>query len=150
MNNLPILHVLVQNTFICVPIEFVSKVLSLPLLEAVPGSPPYLTGLMNLEGKSIPVIDLATRVGLKREERYTVDTPILLCFDDKHEAGLVIDKVLQLATIEEKDYQMRSEFNDPASPFLASIPFNNALSLLINMNKVLEVSFTLQCTKIYE
>src|SRR5579871_1770841 len=98
--KLQVLHFLVSNVRMCIDLKYIKKVLPLVQLERIPGSPVYLVGLLNLAGKSIPVIDLAMRLGLHRHQAYTIDMPILICFDNEHEVGFIIDKVLGLATID--------------------------------------------------
>jgi len=142
--KLQVLQFLSQNLRICVDIKYVDKVLPLVFLEAVPGGPLYLAGLMNLAGKSVPVIDLAMCFGLERKSPYSLDAPILLCSDNLHQAGIIVEKILGLSDIEENSIQMRSEFNKPESPFIASITSKNKLSLLVNMPFILSVCLALE------
>lgn len=77
----------------CVDLEQVGQVLFLPALQAVPGGPPYLVGLMELGRHSLPVVDLARRLGLAGAEHYGVNTPVLLCHHGDRRFGLIIDGV---------------------------------------------------------
>ena len=74
----------------CVDLEQVGQVLFLPALQAVPGGPPYLVGFMELGRHSLPVIDLARRLGLAGAEYYGVNTPILLCRHGDRRFGLIV------------------------------------------------------------
>ncbi len=143
MPNLPIkyklqvLHFLLQNVRFCMDVQYIEKILPLVFLETVPNSPAYLAGLMNLTGKSIPVIDLAMRLGFTPNKPYRLTTPILLCTDGA-QAGLIIDEVLGLADVEEEIMQMREEFNNASSLFIAAIALDTGVSLLINMERILD------------
>ena len=48
---------LCQREF-CIPLKRVLRVISYVKLTAVPGMPSYFSGLLNLQGKQIPVLDL--------------------------------------------------------------------------------------------
>ncbi|MBY0545599.1 MAG: chemotaxis protein CheW [Gammaproteobacteria bacterium] len=136
-----------QNTHVCMDICYVDKIIPLLQLEPVPNCPLYLVGLMNMEEKIIPVIDLAMRVGICRDEPYTLDTPILLCTYDTHQAGLIVDKVEGLIEFDKKNIQMHEEFNADTAPFIGSITLNEELSLLLNMNYIFPLNINIDFQK---
>jgi len=139
-NKKQLLQFIVRKTYMCIPLEFVKKTLPLPKVEIIPNAPFYLVGLMNLAGKSVPIIDLATRLGLSRHgEKYTIFNPVMLCQSKTTEIGLVVDEVLGLCEIDEDALQMHEEFNDINSPFLASVLVKNKISLLLNVERILAI-----------
>ncbi len=139
-SKLQLLHFVLQDMRLCIDLQNVSKVLPLVFLETIPSSPNYIVGLMNISGKSTPIIDLATRLGMKRHNKYSLDVPVLLCGDDKHEAGFVVDQILEIVDVYPNSLQMQDEFDKPTSFFSASVSLENELSLLINISRVLDVS----------
>lgn len=139
-SKLQILHLRINNVSISVELKYIEKVLLLPSLEIIPNSPNYVVGLMNIGGNSIAVIDLALRLGLIRNQSYSVNTPILLCTQDGYQNGIIVDQILGLAEIEENDIQMHKEFSDPDANFSATICLNNELSLLVNLKHILAIS----------
>ncbi len=139
---LTVLHFLLQNIRVCVELNYIQRILPLPLLETVPGSPPYLAGLMNLAGTSIPVIDLGLRIGLQRINSYSLDMPILLCLDGSQRTGMIVDDVLGLVKVDTSDVQMRTDFVQHDSPFLGVLPVNAELSLFLNIKRVITISLT--------
>lgn len=128
-----VLKFIVQNTHICINLTYVDQVLPLMRLEPVPGSAPSLAGLMNLGGNSIPVIDLGICLGLNRTQKYSLDTPILLCSEKEQKLGLVIDSIFGLEEITGHSFQMTQAFEKLNSPFLGVIETTEGLSLLMNM-----------------
>jgi purine-binding chemotaxis protein CheW len=135
-----LLHFLTQNVRVCIELQYVEKVLQLMMLEPVPGGPDELAGLLNLAGKSIPVIDLALYLGLSRDKLYLLNTPILICSLDSHQIGIIVDDVLGLENVLNNDFQMRGEFDATNSPFSAVVTIENELSLLINVHCLMDVS----------
>jgi purine-binding chemotaxis protein CheW len=138
-NQIQVLQFVVQNAHICLDLSYVNKVLPLLMLDIVPNSPLFFAGLMNLEGKIIPVIDLALRLGMHRNKKYSLDMSILLCTYDLHQAGLIVDDVTGLSTINEETIQMHEEFDKTSSPFIGSISINSNLSLLLNLDYIFPI-----------
>ncbi len=46
-----------QHSTFALPIEAVSEVIRIPEVTILPGAPPGLTGLINLRGRMIPIVD---------------------------------------------------------------------------------------------
>ena len=133
-----VLHFLLRDAHFCMEIKYVEKILPLVLIQAVPNSPPHMVGLINHAGKSITVIDLATLLGFDLGKKYSRNTPILLCSDGNHTAGMIIDHVIGLGDVEEKSIQMQKEFETKRSLFLAAITLKTEVALLINTKQILE------------
>lgn len=131
---------LVNKAYLCAYIKNVIKVLPLMELESVPKAPSYLVGIMNIEGKTIPVIDLARRLGLKRNHPYSLDMPIILCTNGQSEVGMIVDKLLQLIEIDESTIQMHEKFKSRHSLFMGTVLYQSEPTLIINLNQILKIS----------
>lgn len=140
--NLTVLHFLLQDIQVCMDLHYIEKILPLPMLEIVPSSPVYFTGLMNLKNKCIPVLDLAIATGLTRNEIYPLNIPILLCSDGTHQVGLVVDNVLGLSHIDETQIEIHKEFTNNNSPFFGAVTLETGVSLLINLDWVFALKLT--------
>lgn len=140
--TMTVLNFLLQNLHACIELTFVKRVLPLTVIEAVPSSPNYLVGVMNLAGKSIPVIDLSLRLGMSRSQPYDLNQPILLCFDGYQQVGIVVDEIIGLQDIEKSTMQLHDEFTKDNSAFLAIIPGQQDLSLLLNIKSILAIDLT--------
>lgn len=138
--KIQVLHMTIQNIRVCIDLQYVNKVLPLVLLEPIPGSPSYVAGLMNLAGKSILVIDLLMRLGLNRDKPYSLDTPILLCSDECHQCGIIVDKIIELENVDTSALQMQEAFDKPNSPFIAVVILKFESSLLINIKHVFKIN----------
>jgi purine-binding chemotaxis protein CheW len=137
--SLNVLHFLLENTHLCIQLDSLDKILPLVSLEPVPGSPAYVAGLMNLAGKTLPVVDLAICLGMKRTTPYTVDAPILLCSYKTHQAGFVVDKILTMEQVDPACIQMHESFNKPDAYFCGAIAVNENMSLLIDISRILPI-----------
>lgn len=137
-----VLHFRVSGMQLCVPLDYVYKVMPIMSLQPVPGAPPYLVGLMNLHGASVPVMDLAMRLGHKNAQKYTLDTPILLCTSGVRRVGLIISEVCDVGSIENQDRQMANLLKDGDLPFLAVFNTQDGLSLMLDIQRVLDLGMT--------
>jgi purine-binding chemotaxis protein CheW len=140
-NKFQVMHFLVQNVHLCFDIQYIVKVIPLIEIKPVPGSPSYLAGLINVAGKSVPVIDLALRLGLKRTEDYTTATPMIICNDDSNEVGLIVDEILGLTIVDKSTLQMKNNFTDPESLFSAVVSIDARLALVLNMQQILSLHY---------
>ncbi len=132
--NLTVLRFLLQGVQVCMDLQYIEKILPLPMLEVVPSCPVYLAGVMNLKNKCIPVLDLAICTGLTRNELYPLNIPILFCSHGTHQVGLIVDKVIGLSDIDEKQIEIHEEFTSNNSPFFGAVTLEKGVSLLINMD----------------
>lgn len=133
MNEMSVLHCNVNGTLVCIDLRFIKKSLPLPQLAPLPNGPDYLVGLMNLAGKSIPVVDLGIRLNLPRTQSYSLETPVLLCGDDNNEVAFIVDKIVGLHEINQEQLQTQGHANKPDSLFIATTRVGADLSLLVNM-----------------
>lgn len=81
------------------PLNAALRVVRLPVLTAVPDSRPAVCGLLNLNGRYLPVLDGWRLVG--EPPRYDVTNHIVIIGDDQDHAtpilGLLVDEVYGLA-----------------------------------------------------
>jgi purine-binding chemotaxis protein CheW len=64
----------------------------------VPGSPEYITGIVNFRGMVIPVIDLRKRLGLGPAADQS-ETMMIVAEENERRLGLVVDRVIGLRQI---------------------------------------------------
>jgi purine-binding chemotaxis protein CheW len=82
-------------------------------ITAVPQTPKFMKGLINLRGKVIPVIDLRLKFGLP-EEPYSERTSIIVIefktIAGSTQMGIVVDQVSEVITINAADIDPAPEF----------------------------------------
>ncbi len=92
-----------QETF-AVPVSHVQEILDMRPVARLPHAPPYLLGIIDVRGRSVPVIDLRAKLGLAAAET-TSATRILvleLVVEDKPLLlGLVADRVFEVAGMDD-------------------------------------------------
>ncbi len=68
---------------------------------AVPASPRFVDGVINLRGRIIPVVDMASRFGMSGSAA-TGSTRIIVAGTDGERVGLVVDAVTEVLMIAEE------------------------------------------------
>jgi purine-binding chemotaxis protein CheW len=82
-----------------VGIDNVESVLESERLSLVPGSPDYVSGLLNLRGSAIPVVDVKRKLGLGATEDGIGTSIIVLAFEEggkKRFVGALVDAVCEV------------------------------------------------------
>jgi len=96
------------------------EVAPVPDLRPAPHAPPYVAGLMNYRGHTIPVIDLTHRIA-GHASRPALSTRLLLA---RYEAGgerailgLIAERAVETVTCRESDFD-ETGLNIPDTPYL--------------------------------
>lgn len=101
--NLPCLLFSLSKELFGIDVGNVLRVINLEKLMRIPKAPDYIAGAISLEGNVIPVVDLAKKIELG-ETRVTKNTKVIILqihhHEDVIEAGVLIDEVLDVITVE--------------------------------------------------
>jgi len=76
----------------------VFEIIRLQPITAVPAAPPYVEGVINLRGRIVPVVDLASRFGLARAAT-TKASRIVVAGAGGLRVGLVVDGVSEVLMV---------------------------------------------------
>jgi len=99
-----------------VPIGAVREINRIGEITTVPKAPHYVSGVMNLRGKVIPVVNLRTRLAFEAAE-YTKETCIIVIETPSGQVGMIVDAVngvvdLVDANIEPPPHLDNSNYNE--------------------------------------
>ncbi|HYO53583.1 chemotaxis protein CheW [Archangium sp.] len=70
----------------------------------VPGTPPYVAGLVQIRGRVVPVVDLRKRLGLAPAEA-TMDTRILVGQAGDRTVGLLVDSGREVLKLSDEQFK---------------------------------------------
>src|SRR4051794_33894191 len=88
----------IEKSEYALPVGNVGEILRMVAIAPVPEAPDWLSGVINLRGRVIPVIDLRTRLALPKLP-VGINTPIIVAEHDGQMIGLVADSVTELLTV---------------------------------------------------
>lgn len=74
-----------------IPLLSVKEVIAMPKITAIPQSPAFFLGVLDLRGDVIPVIDLRKRLDIKPAENQ--ETCVIICDLASLNIGIVVDSI---------------------------------------------------------
>ena len=131
----------IGKEFYGIDIKYVIEIIGIEPVTEVPELPGYVKGVINLRGKIIPVMDI--RLKFKKEEKeYDDRTCIIVVEIESIFIGLIIDRVVEVANINEKDIAPPPKINksnDSSNKYIEGIgKVGGEVRLLIDCNKLLQ------------
>jgi purine-binding chemotaxis protein CheW len=91
----------------------IKEIIGMMPVTAVPQTPAYIRGIINLRGKVIPVTDLRLKFGLEAKEETDRTCIIVVEINDDSRPlimGLVVDAVSEVANIKGEDIEKTPDF----------------------------------------
>lgn len=83
-----------------IEIQYVTEIIEMQIITAIPEQPDYVKGVINLRGKIIPIMDV--RVRFKKEFKEYNDRTCVIVVDIKNASiGFIVDRVSDVLTIPE-------------------------------------------------
>ena len=111
-------------------------------ITAVPQTPQYVKGVINLRGQVIPVIDLRTNFGMNTAE-VTEETCIIVVeisnSSRKFNTGIVVDRVQEVLDIAGEDIEGTPEFGSAVNTdfILGMGKIGDSVKILLDIDRVL-------------
>jgi purine-binding chemotaxis protein CheW len=111
----------IANQEFCIDIMSVREIRGWTPTTPLPHSPPFLRGVINLRGTTLPVIDLAARLGLPVSEP-SARHAVIVAQVGEQIVGFLVDAVLDIMTMAESDLQPAPELAyDPGRTFVRGL-----------------------------
>jgi purine-binding chemotaxis protein CheW len=95
---------LISNQEYCIDIMSLREIRGWTETTALPDSPPFVKGVINLRGAVVPIVELAERLGLAVTER-TERSIIMITNIGDQTVGLAADAVLDIMSIDPNKIQ---------------------------------------------
>jgi len=116
----------------------VREIMGMMAITAVPRTPEFVRGVINLRGNVIPVIDLRLKFGMETIEQ-TEETCIIVVDVEGMEMGIVVDRVSEVLDISSEEIQDAPSFGVSVdTDFILGIgKANDRVTILLNISKVL-------------
>ena len=116
----------------------VREIMGMMEITAVPRTPEFVRGVINLRGNVIPVIDLRLKFGMEAVEQ-TEETCIIVVDVEGMEMGIVVDRVSEVLDIVAEEIQDAPSFGVSVdTDFILGIgKANDQVTILLNISEVL-------------
>ncbi len=125
-----------------VPILKVREIIGLMPVTAVPRTPDFLRGVINLRGRVIPVVDLRKKFGMESAPD-TEETCVIVidAVEDGEtlQTGVVVDSVSEVLDIRDEETEKTPSFgSDVDSAFILGIAkTDGSVRILLDMDEIL-------------
>lgn len=122
-----------------VPIGLVHEIVRVPEITAVPDSPGYVEGVINLRGKIVSVVDLRKRFG-EKEIRAHKKNRILVTEVEGKMVGLIVDAASEVLKIPDNEIELPpSVFEEGELNYVTGVgKLHGRLVILIDLSKILQ------------
>ena len=116
----------------------VQEIIGMMSITAVPRTPLFIRGVINLRGKVIPIVDLRLKFSMEATAQ-TEETCIIVVRAQGTEMGLVVDKVSEVSDIATDDIDDVPSFGAEVNTdyLLGIAKANSRVKLLLDIDKVL-------------
>jgi purine-binding chemotaxis protein CheW len=120
----------------------VREIIGYIAVTAVPQTPSYVKGVINLRGQVIPVINLRTKFGMETTE-VTDETCIIVVeitqAGRKSSTGIIVDRVQEVLDIPGQDIEEAPQFGSAVNTdfILGMGKVNQSVKILLDIDKVL-------------
>ena len=137
------------NEEFAVQVLRVREIMGIQEITAVPQTPGYVKGVINLRGKVIPVVDLRLKFGLPEME-YTQRTCIIVAQIENQGAklmiGIIVDCVSEVLTLQASDIENTPDFgNGVETPYLLGMAkVKGKVKILLDIDMVLTAQEVLE------
>jgi purine-binding chemotaxis protein CheW len=123
----------------------VREIMGMQDITAVPQTPAYMKGVINLRGKIVPVIDLRLKFGFPEVEATSTTCIIVVQLKSGREIllmGLLVDAVSEVSNFTAADIEDTPDFgNGVSTPYLLGIAkLKGSVKILLNIDEVLSTT----------
>lgn len=121
----------------CIDIGLVREIRGWTPTTVLPHAPEYVTGVMNLRGAVLPVVDLSARLGLGPTEPSPRHVIIIVMIDSMT-AGLLVDAVSDILSVNDEDIKPTPEVSaGPAKTLVDGVlAIEDRLIRLIDLDRL--------------
>ena len=126
----------------CVDIMIVREIRGWTPATILPHAPAFVSGVINLRGAVLPIIDLARRLGFP-PSKPTARNVIIVAQIAKQTVGLLVDAVSDILTIADGNIQPTPELapTDQIKAFVRGLlPIDGRMISLLSLDRVLPVA----------
>jgi purine-binding chemotaxis protein CheW len=120
----------------------VREIMKMQEVTAVPQSPHFVQGVINLRGRIVPVMNLRRKFGMPDQD-YTDRTCIVVLRvqtdDGEQSVGIIVDGVVEVLLLSQDDIEDRPDFGrETASSHIRGMAKNKGkVKILLDMDRVL-------------
>jgi purine-binding chemotaxis protein CheW len=120
------------------PLNRVVRVIHSLEIRKLPKAPQFITGIINVKGQIIPVVDIRLRFGMISREA-DIDDQIIIAFTGKRDVALMVDTVTGVKEIAGRQYSVTKESMPFAEYISGVVKIEDELILIYDLEEFLSL-----------
>lgn len=124
-----------HNRDFALPIDEVVELVRMVAITEIPDAPPWLAGMIDLRGRTVPTIDLRVRLGLPPKER-GLDDVIIVAGRDEVAAGLIADEALDALAVPAGSIKPPAPLAGSGHPLLGLVSTGERVVLVLDVRRL--------------
>ena len=131
----------ISEELYAIPLSEVREVISVPEMTPIPKAPGYFSGIMNLRGQIVSIIDLRKKLGVEQCDENKEQAVVILDFSNC-QIGMIVDAINQVLKIDKSLIREAPAGNEMSNAkYINGIfEYRNSLVLLMNISQALDLN----------
>ena len=110
------------------------------MVTRVPKAQSYLTGVINLRGNVVPVVNLRKRFGINEEKNNDNNTRIIILNVSDLKVGIIVDSVTEVQRITKENIEEPNLIEFLDNKYVQAVgKHDNRLIILLDLQEILEL-----------
>lgn len=126
------------SEWFAVPIELVREINRVGEITPVPRSPEFLSGVINLRGKIVPVVDLRLKMGME-QKAFDRQTCIVVFELTSGLVGGIVDSVQEVSHFDSSQLEKNVSAGIEGTPIFGIAKMENRVVLLVDIQSALSL-----------
>lgn len=119
-----------------IDISFVDNIVRMQRITRVPKAQYYFSGVINLRGEIIPVMNLRMKFGLEPKENTSATRIIIVKPENNAKIGIQVDEVREVVTLEEENIE-KVDYDEQGINLLGVGKYKETLISLLNIQEII-------------
>lgn len=119
-----------------IDISFIDNIVRMQQITRVPKAQSYFSGVINLRGEIIPVMNLRLRFDLEPKEDTNATRIIIIKPENNAKIGILVDEVREVVTLEEENVE-KSVYDEQGVNLLGVGKYKDTLISLLNIQGII-------------
>lgn len=119
-----------------IDISFIDNIVRMQQITRVPKSQSYFSGVINLRGEIIPVMNLRLRFELEPKEHTNATRIIIIKPESNAKIGILVDEVREVVTLEEENIE-KAVYDEQGLNLLGVGKYKDTLISLLNIQGII-------------
>ena len=119
-----------------IDISFIDNIVRMQQITRVPKAQSYFSGVINLRGEMIPVMNLRLRFDLEPKEDTNATRIIIIKPENNAKIGILVDEVREVVTLEEENIE-KAVYDEQGVSLLGVGKYKDTLISLLNIQGII-------------